>query len=249
VVVNISVVAPTSAVSYTGGTYSQDFDSLLPSPIPTDRLTLPSASVLPQGWIVVEYGGTFGTVGGNAESSIQIDNGGSGTGDTFLYGATGSNERALGSFSSGSMTSQYGVAIVNNSGSTINNFTLSYRGEQWKNGRSGTAVTNKLTFDYSTTASSLSAASGFTSVTALDFTAPQGGTTGSDVTLDGNDAANQQAITSTVTVTVGEASVEKDTPSIAIASSFPASLISLQRRYRVAPAAQLIPVTVLVIAC
>jgi len=192
VVVNISVVAATTAVSFNGTTYTQNFDDLLPSPIPTDRLTLPSASVLPQGWIVVESGT-------NAESSIQIDNGGSTTGDTFLYGSTGSNERALGSFSSGSLTSQYGLAIVNNSGSTINNFTLSYRGEQWKNGRNSTAVNNTLTFDYSTTASSLGAATGFTSVSGLTFTAPQGGTTTPDLTLDGNDSANRQDITSTVT--------------------------------------------------
>ncbi|WP_254512701.1 cadherin domain-containing protein [Anatilimnocola floriformis] len=198
VVVNINIVAPVGPASFTG-VYTQNFDNLLPTPVPADRLTLPTAMVLPAGWSVIEYGGTFGTVGGNAEQSIQIDSGTSTTGDTFLYGNPGSNERSLGAFSSGSLQAYLGLAIVNNSGAPLSNFTLSFVGEQWKDGVHASAV-NKLTFDYSTTATSLGATTGFTSVTALDFTAPvAAAVTGADVVLDGNLAANRTAVSATVT--------------------------------------------------
>ena len=198
VVVNLNFVAPVGPASFTG-VYTQSFDNLLPTPVPADRLTLPSAMVLPAGWSVLEYGGTFGTVGGNAEQSIQVDSGTSTTGDTFLYGNPGSNERALGTFSSGSLQAYLGLAIVNNSGAALSNFTLSFTGEQWKDGVHASAV-NKLTFDYSTTAASLGATIGFTSVTALDFTAPvAAAVTGADVVLDGNLAANRTAVSATVT--------------------------------------------------
>ncbi len=190
--VSVNVIAATSPVSFTGS-YSQNFDGLLPTPIPADRLTLPSASVLPAGWTVIESGT-------NNDNSIQIDSGASGTGDTFLYGATGSNERALGSFSSGSMTSQYGIALLNSTGSAITNFAISYIGEQWKNGLSTGALTNTLKFEYSTTATSLTDATvgAFTEVPSLTFTAPQAGTGSTDVTLDGNLVANQQSRSATL---------------------------------------------------
>ena len=190
IIVNVNVVAPTVAVSFTGSNYTQNFDNLLPTPIPTGG-TLPAASVLPLGWSVVESGT-------NADASLQIDNGAAGTGNSFLFGATGDNERALGAYASGSSNSVYGLAIVNNSGATLTNFSLAYIGEQWKNGISASAVLNKATFAYSTTATSLTG-TGFTNVTALDFTAPQGGTVGADVALDGNLAANRTAISGNVT--------------------------------------------------
>ncbi len=192
IVVNVSIVAPTTGVSFTGSNYTQNFDGLLPTPIPNNAQTLPSVSILPQGWTVVESLT-------NSDSSISIDNGNSGTGDTYLYGTTGSNERALGSYSSGSMTSVYGLALVNNTGATIDNFTLAYIGEQWKNGINGSAVLNQLTFEYSTTATGLTDTPAFTRVAALDFTAPQGGNVGSDVAIDGNLLANQQSISNQVT--------------------------------------------------
>src|SRR5262249_32657796 len=139
IVLNISIVAPTTA-SYSGGTYSQNFDNLLPMPIPSDNSSLPSAMVLPAGWTTVESG--FGAGSDNSDSSIRIDNGNSATGDTVMYGATGDNERALGSISSGSLKSQYGVAIVNTSSNTYDSFTLSYTGEQWRDGGSTNAIPN-----------------------------------------------------------------------------------------------------------
>ncbi len=191
VVININIVAPSDTASFTGSPYTQNFDNLLPSPIPNDRASLPNAMVLPAGWTHIESGT-------NADNGLVIDNGAGTTGDGYLYGATGSNERALGSYASGSSTSQYGLVLVNNTGSTINNFTLSYTGELWKDGGNASAVVNKLTFDYSTTATSLTGTTGYTAANSLDFTAPKNNSS-ADATLDGNLSANQQAVSGTVT--------------------------------------------------
>lgn len=177
-------------VSYVtaGSTYSQNFDNLYVT-VPANNITV-AASTLPLGWGFVE-------AGANANTTLRNDNGSSGTGDTFLYGATSSNERAFGSYASGSLTSQFGLQLTNTSGGTLNSFTLSYTGEQWKDGGSATAVLNSLAFAYGLGATSLTAGT-YTNVTQLNFQAVKNNLT-ADATLDGNLAANQLAISFTVT--------------------------------------------------
>ena len=89
-----------------------------------------------------------------------------------------------------------GFRISNNAGTTLTDFTLTYDGEQWRNGGSGTA--NALRFAYSLTATTAdwTNAPGFTSVSALDFVAPVVGTTAASV--DGNSAGKVAGITATV---------------------------------------------------
>ncbi len=80
-----------------------------------------------------------------------------------------------------------GLRLTNNTGSAINSFTLSFDGEQWRDGPS--TGPQSLLFDYSTTADADTwATSGsFTSVPQLNFTAPVfSSTTGAIV--DGNTA-------------------------------------------------------------
>jgi hypothetical protein len=77
--------------------------------------------------------------------------------------------------------------------STIVALQINYTGEQWRRGGSGT---DRLDFQYSTGATSLSTGT-WTDHDALDFNAPQ--TSGSAGPLDGNAAANRTAIGSTVT--------------------------------------------------
>jgi hypothetical protein len=156
--------------------------------------------VLPTGWEFVESGS-------NANTDLRVHTGATSTGDTHLFGATGSNERAFGSFASGSLQSQFGAQFMNNTGVRLDQFTLSYIGEQWKDGRSSSAVQNTLTFAFSVDATSLTSGT-FTTVPELAFAAPVGGAnpqTGSDVSLDGNLAANQSTISFTVTGVTWEA--------------------------------------------
>lgn len=184
----ISIVDVSAPISYSSGSYTQSFDGLLPTnPIPQDRQTLPGQMVLPAGWLMVESGA-------NANASVRIaDDGLLTSGDTALLGNAGSNERALGSFASGSLASLYGARFVNDSSGTLNEFTVRYTGEQWRDGRSAQAITNSLTFSYAINPVSLSNGQ-YTNVPELDFVAPVGGAspqTGEDLQLDGNDSANQ----------------------------------------------------------
>ncbi|MCL4207830.1 MAG: hypothetical protein KJ000_35540, partial [Pirellulaceae bacterium] len=183
----IEIVAPPAPISFTGTPYTQNFDGLLPTPVPGDRLTLPAAMALPAGWLAAE-------TGANANSSVRIASDGIITsGDTGMFGAIGSNERALGAFASGSLVSVFGAVLVNDTGTTLNQFTLKYTGEQWKDGRSAAAVSNTLSFGYALGAASLADGS-FTNVPQLDFVAPTGGENpqvGTDVPLNGNDPVNQ----------------------------------------------------------
>lgn len=188
---SISIVDVSAPISYGGGSYSQSFDDLLPTnPIPQDRQTLPAQMVLPAGWLMAE-------AGANANASVRIaDDGLLTSGDTALLGNAGSNERALGSFASGSLATQIGARFVNDSNGTLNEFTIRYTGEQWRDGRSAQAVTNSLTFSYAINPISLTDGD-YTSVSELEFVAPVGGAspqTGDDMQLDGNDSANQTLV-------------------------------------------------------
>ncbi len=175
--------------SASGSTYTQNFDNLLSNPAIPNTTPVP-ASVLPPNWTFVESGA-------NANTTLRVDNGSSGTGDTFLYGATGSNERAFGSYASGSLTSIFGASFVNNTGITLTSFTLSYTGEQWKDGGSAQAILNDSAFSYGLGNASITAGT-FTPVTGLDLKAVVNNTT-ADKTLDGNSTANQTNPSTTVT--------------------------------------------------
>ena len=183
---NISIVAPTTAFGFSGN-YSQSFDNLLPSPVPGNNLSIPFAQVLPQGWSIVETGTNF-------NNNLRVDSGSQATGDSFLYGALSSNERGLGSQGSGSLTqARMGVALINNTSSTITSLDVAYTGELWRNGVANTV--NTMTFDYSTSATDIGTGT-YTGFAALNFVAPEVATLNA---LDGNLPANQVAVSGTLT--------------------------------------------------
>ena len=129
------LITPSGQISYAGGAYLQSFDTL-PN---TGTFTLPgngpfalsappiSASNL-GGWSLAKYDGT-GTV-----ALLRVDAGTSTSGSIYSYGTGTSTDRALGSLSSGTTIPRFGVTLVNNTGQTITQFTLSYTGEQWRRG-------------------------------------------------------------------------------------------------------------------
>lgn len=132
-------------------------------------------------------------------TTIVANNGGSNAGNLYSYGATSATDRALGSVGSGNAAAgnfYWGVRIANGTASTITSLTVSYTGEQWRNGgaaaqtvdasyRVGVGLGSTLT-DFTT---------GGVVVPELSFTSPvTGGTAGA---LDGN--ANAVAISHTIT--------------------------------------------------
>ena len=130
-----AVSSASAQVSYTGGVYHQNFDSL-PG---TANNTLDSTwtdNVTLAGWYSnkTTFGVTDATVGGTAatydSTSATANNVG-----LFSYGTAASTERALGSRATSNFGGNdpvvYGVRLVNNSGSTLTRFTVLYAGEQW----------------------------------------------------------------------------------------------------------------------
>lgn len=114
--------------------------------------------------------------------SRETYNGNDGAGNTgtiYSYGTTGSSERALGSLNSGNTPKLYfGTSFKNESGSNIGKISITYTGEQWRNGTKnilgvGTLLPDSLIFQYSLNASSaIDSNASWTSVNALTFISP-----------------------------------------------------------------------------
>ncbi len=168
-----------AAISLSGSTYNENFDTL------ASTLT---SNILPDGWEILETG-----TSANANGQYTAGTGSSNSGDTYSFGTTGSNERALGGLQSGTLNPTIGASFINDTGSTITAFNIGFKGEQWRLGSLNRA--DRLDFQYSLDASSLSTGT-WIDVNALDFTAPT--TTGTLGALDGNADANSAAITNSI---------------------------------------------------
>ena len=112
----------------TTGTYSQNFDSLPAS----GSAAWTNGSTL-SGW----YLERTGTSAWSAVSSVVSGSGSSTSGAVFSFGSGTSTDRALGSLgSNGWGTSAYGIEFRNSAvaGTSLTLGTLTYTGEQWRNG-------------------------------------------------------------------------------------------------------------------
>lgn len=157
--------------------YAQDFNTLA---------NTGTSATLPVGWL-------FSETLANANGLYSAGTGSSTSGDTYSFGASGSNERALGSVQSGSLISTIGAQIQNNSGTVITKLKISYTGEEWRLGT--TLRTDKLAFQYSVNATSLTNGT-WTDATALDFSSPN--TSTAIGAKDGNAIANKTEIVYTI---------------------------------------------------
>jgi hypothetical protein len=193
-----------ASVSYSyNTTYSQDFDTL-----PT--AAAPGAVV--GGWVNNStLPGWYSNQTALFRNSAGTDNNGA----VYSYGTLPTTERALGSLGGGSGTAgtgtsfngvTYAAAFVNSNVTTATDFTVTFDGEQWRNG--GNTAVQSLVFSYQvfaagTTPAAIAAAltgTGWTNVAALNFASLVG--TSTAAALDGNLAANRTAgITATVPVT------------------------------------------------
>lgn len=137
----------------------------------------------------------------STSSTIDADNGSSSAVALYSFG-TGSNlDRALGVVSPGATTDpQFGIAIRNNTGSTLKSFTIAYDGEQWRRSTSNFAAAQILQFGYrtSTTLGAIDSAT-YTNVSSLGFTSPVFSLPGG--ASDGNNSTNR---TSNISGTIGD---------------------------------------------
>ena len=110
--------------------------------------------------------------------------------DTYNFGTFNTTDRAFGSLSQG-LDIKFGFNFTNDTGSTITGLAVGYRGEQWSNGFSDA---DKLNFEYSTDATSLTSGT-YLEVGSLNFASPANSS--QPTALDGNAAANAKTFAST----------------------------------------------------
>lgn len=194
------VHATPAQILMSGGTnYLQNFDTLAASGTGnpwTNNATLP-------GWYAAKSG---------TNTAIYIgDPGTSATGGLHSYGTNGVNslsDRALGSLGSGSANPvSFGLRFTNDTELLATNITVTFTGEQWRNGGSGNAST--LAFTYGVSAlpiTNSTDAAVWVAYPALDYATPTVG--GNSSALDGNNPTNRQVFSNVllagVTVRPGE---------------------------------------------
>jgi hypothetical protein len=171
-----------AAIAYTGGTYTEDFDSIGSG-----------GTTSPTGWAAGQYTITQNRQPpGSAplDGALYVDDGSSNQkGRSYNYGTTGDFDRAIGGVptsSSGDRAIQ--LAITNNTGAEITELMLAYTGEQWRNARTNAFLPQILSVWFST-----DPGSGFVSMGGgFDFQAPSNAAL--NTALDGNDPENRTEI-------------------------------------------------------
>ncbi|HUS11817.1 MAG TPA: Ig-like domain-containing protein, partial [Pyrinomonadaceae bacterium] len=147
-----------------------------------------TSNTTPIGW-------GFSESGTNANTLYTAGTGSSNAGDTYSFGALSNSERAFGGLRSGSLVPIVGASFTNNTGGTITSLDISYTGEQWRQGVLNRGAADRLDFQLSTDATTLTTGT-YSDVNALDFSSPN--TTTAVGALDGNAAINRTNITSTI---------------------------------------------------
>lgn len=163
--------------------YIQDFNTL--------AITGTTNTTLPTGWGLHETGSSSRNNGAYAAST-----GSDTAGDVYSFGSSGSAERAYGTLFSGSLTPTIGASFTNNTGETITSLEISYTGEMWRAGVTNRGAADRLDFQLSADATSLTTGT-WVDYDALDFNSPNVNATAG--ALNGNSAGNQAPVTFTIT--------------------------------------------------
>lgn len=196
-----TLAAPASGFyNFDGTTYSQNFDNL---PASLTAETTPA-------YVATDVTGT-GLAGwqvSNAGTATNLVwrglNGGTVTSSGY-HGLGSDGDYALGGLANASSAKPtFGITLKNTSGATINSLSLSYVIEQWRVGNSN--VANVLALEYKTSATYASIAGSGADTSFLSgatTSSPQSSSTAS--ALDGNAAANQVAVSVTLSSLAWEA--------------------------------------------
>ncbi|MDX2186757.1 MAG: hypothetical protein SFV32_07495 [Opitutaceae bacterium] len=189
-----------ASFSTVGGTYAQDFDGLSKGGLVVDEEVFPdktkqvaiSAAVDlvntgVEGWYMRNDRGS------SANTEYRVHNGslsGSAGRGVVSFGATNSNERALGALPTSNQVSSFALYLRNDTGVTLDTVSISYVGEQWRVGDVGRA--NSLAFSFRTFSNFSATQVGYTGlsyseVPSLGFAAPFTGSGAlNNTAVDGN---------------------------------------------------------------
>jgi sugar phosphate isomerase/epimerase len=201
---------PTATLTSVGNAwvYRQDFDSLAS----TNATVNPKYHTFLRGKTLA---GWYACSSQNATNTYKADNGSyyygtslfSYGGLTKQFGGTGQTDRAMGSVCSAGGYTNFGVLLYNNTGATVNDLTIQYAGEAWKQGTESNKSAGGLVFSFYKNPAyyvSSQVGDGSTTVPSLGFTPPcTGASDDTDVKvllpLDGNVAANRTVISGKLT--------------------------------------------------
>ncbi|MFN3409174.1 MAG: beta strand repeat-containing protein [Limisphaerales bacterium] len=188
VLTQLTAVPSGLGIPLTGTNYTQNFDSLAQG----GSANVWSNGVTLDGWYA--QSGSGGNV-----TTYRGTNGNDTAGALYSFGATGNSDRALGSLPSNATgTFGFGLCFTNPHPYAVSNFTVSYTGEQWRSGGSG-SVTNTLSFGYRVGFAVIvntdpGTNTGWTAVSALNFNSPT--VTATAGPLNGNDSTNRVVFSS-----------------------------------------------------
>ncbi len=173
------------AISLTalGSAYTQNFDTLATTGT-TNNLTI-------NGWYLDETGSSSRNNGFYAAST-----GSDTAGDVYSFGASGSTERAFGTLFSGTLNPTIGAQFTNNTGETVTSLDISFTGEMWRAGVTNRGAADRLDFQLSTNATSLTTGA-WADYHNLDFHSPNINATAGP--LNGNSAPNQTPVSFSIT--------------------------------------------------
>jgi len=166
-----------------GSAYTQDFNTLANTGT-ANNLTV-------NGWFLNETG-TSARNNGQYAFSTGSDTGG----DVYSFGATASTERAFGTLFSGTLTPTIGASFTNNTGSTVTSLDISYIGEMWRAGVTNRNAADRLDFQLSTNATSLTTGT-WVDYNNLDYNSSNISATAG--ALNGNSAGNQTPVSFSIT--------------------------------------------------
>ncbi len=173
----------TISLTILGSASTQDFDSLANTGS-TNNLTI-------NGWYLNETGSS-----GNNNGQYNTGTGSGTAGDVYSFGAASSTERAFGTLFSGTLTPTIGAQFTNNTGSTITSLDVSYIGEMWRAGVTNRNAADRLDFQLSTNATSLTTGT-WVDYNSLDYNSSNINATAG--ALNGNSSGNQTSVSFSIT--------------------------------------------------
>jgi hypothetical protein len=168
-VVTAPMASAAIVISSAGQSYNQNFDTLT---VATTSQSWANDATL-SGWSL--FNGT-----GAAITSYVGGNGGSNAGSFYSLGAASSTDRALGGIgsggtyfgspASGAVAGYVAASFTNSSGLALSGFTLSFDGEQWRNGGNTSAQAMVLEYGFGSSFSAVT--SWLAPGGAFDWTSP-----------------------------------------------------------------------------
>lgn len=193
------ITAASAQTAAFGGSHAQDFDGLpavgtqtLSNRGPNVFAALSALAIVGmEGWYLGNPGGSASSIEFRAQDGSLAGSAGRGI---VSFGSAGSSDRALGALATSNQIGQFGLLLTNTSGASIDALAVSFTGEQWRHG-DRTGLANTLSFAYGLAPSIASAS--LLGLAALDFVSPV--VTGpTELALNGNVAAHQQALAGTL---------------------------------------------------